>query len=53
MQNRSEVCNEDSKDQIVNQINQMVISEQESKLIEDKLRTANKCYREKLLSYEK
>lgn len=53
MQKRSEVCNEDSKDQIVNKIQQMVKSEPESKLIENKLRAANKCYREKLLSYEK
>ena len=53
MQNRSEACNEDSKDQIVTKINQTVTSEPESKLIENKLRAANKCYREKLLSYEK
>ena len=53
MQNRSEVCNEDTKDEIVNKINQMVISQPESKLIENKLRAANKCYQEKLLSYEK
>jgi len=53
MQNRSDTCREDSKDQIVNQINQMVISEPESKQIEKKLRTANKCYREKLLLYDK
>ena len=53
MQNRSDACTKDSKDQIVNQINQMVISEPESKQIEKKLRTANKCYREKLLLYDK
>lgn len=53
MQNRSDACTKDSKGQIVNQINEMVISEPESKQIEKKLRTANKCYREKLLLYDK
>ena len=53
MQNRSDTCTKDSKDQIVNQINQMVISEPESKQIEKKLWKANKCYREKLLLYDK
>ena len=47
------ISKEDSRDQIVKRINQMVISEPESKQIENKLRAANKCYREKLLLYEK
>ena len=55
MQNRSDVCTKDAKDQIVNKSNAMVISEQKSisKEIAKKLRTANKCYREKLLLYDK
>ena len=53
MQNRSDVCTKDAKDQIVNKSNAMVISEQKSKEIAEKLRTANKCYREKLLLYDK
>lgn len=45
---------DDSKDQIVKRINQMVTNgEPESKEIENKLRAANKCYQEKLLLYEK
>jgi len=47
------ISKEDSRDQIVKRINQMVTSEPESKQIERKLRAANKCYRKKLLLYEK
>ena len=53
MQNRSDVCTKDAKDQIVNKSNAMVISEEKLKETAKKLRTANKCYREKLLLYDK